>query len=293
MKFVVVFAIAVKLIAQDSSMQQIACLVGADAKMAYGINVERYQNSNLALLYPVWFGANSISTLPVKKIIATLSDPSGAHSNVLILQGSSFSAQMLTAQPGQENSLRSYNGLPALALSPDNLVVVISSTLAVAGEADSVSHVLDRLGSTNCTGEIAAKISELDNSFDVWFVVLRPMEQINLASLMPEFKYQQELAESVVAVQGGIRIGSIHTVRAEVTTKNPDDAGALSVLGRWLPAMLENENSAEGKLVGAIENFETRASGSTASLSFLLPEAAVEAVQKAAAGKRFEISAEQ
>src|ERR1700676_1455050 len=113
-------AIALNLFAQASD-PKLACLVGSGAKMAYGIDVDRYHNFKLSQLYPVWFGHESISPLPVRKIIGTLSAPSGAHSNVLILQGTSFSAQMLTSQPGQENSLRTYQGFPALLLSPESL----------------------------------------------------------------------------------------------------------------------------------------------------------------------------
>ena len=283
--------IALNLLAQDSDTK-IGCLVGADAKMVYGVDVERYQNSHLAEVYPVWFGQNSISPLPVKKIIATLSDQTGGHSSVLILQGSSFSAQMLTAQPGQENALRTYRGYPALALSDESLLVVLNSTLAVTGETDSVSHVLDGLSSTDCTGDIVSKISDMNNSYDAWFIVLRPLEQIDLASLMPPSGRRSELAHGVLEVHGGIRVGTVHSVRVEVVTKNPDDASALAILGRWLPAMLEKEGSTESTLVGAVENFETRASGTTASLSFLLPDAAVEAAQKATQKKRLEMRAD-
>jgi hypothetical protein len=81
-------------------------------------------------------------------------------------------------------------------------------------------------------------------------------------------------------VEGGIRIGPTHSVRIELTARNPDDAAALAVLARWLPAMLETEQSVEANLARAIEKFETQATGRTASLSFLLTEQAVESAQR-------------
>jgi len=65
------------------------------------------------------------------------------------------------------------------------------------------------------------------------------------------------------------------------------------MLARWLPAMLEKDDGPEGKLVKDIENFETRSSGRSASVSFLLPDAAVDAVQKEKERVRLEFRIDQ
>jgi hypothetical protein len=275
---------ALNLIAQDPNAR-LACLVGPDAKMIYGIDVERYQVSQLAQVYPM-----SVPVPGVKKVIGTLPDSSGSHSPALILQGTAFSLQELVAQG---NLLRTFRGFPAVALSEDSLLVLVETTLAVTGDTDTVSHIIDRITSTDCTGELAAKVAELSNSYDAWFAVQWPLDQLDLPSMMPPSERRLELAQSVDEVHGGIRFGTVHSVRVELTTKNPDDAAAVAVLGRWLPAMLEKEESTEANLVRAIENFATQSTGRTASMSFLLPETAVETALKVKGNRKVDFEAVQ
>lgn len=268
---------ALNLIAQDPNAK-LACLVGPDAKMVYGIDVERYQSSQLAQSYQTGMAQNLMPALAIKKVIGTLSE--GNRPPALILQGTAFSLQALLGHDGHENFLRTYRGFPAVTLSEDSMLVLLETTLAVTGDTDSVSGVIDRVTSTDCTGELAAKISELSSSYDVWFAVLRPLEQLDLPSMMPPSERRLELAQSIEEVHGGIRIGAVHSVRVELTAKDPDDAAAAAVLARWLPAMLEKDDSMEANLVRAIQNFATQSTGRTASMSFLLPDSAVEAAQR-------------
>lgn len=270
-------AIALNLCAQDTP--RIACLVGTDAKMVYSVDVEQYQTSAFIKFFPVWSGWPTSPPLPVKRIVATLSDVSGGRQPVLILEGSGFSGPMLTSQSGNPNELRNYQGFPALAISDEGLVVVLSPTLALEGDTGSVSRVMDRLSSQNCTGAIADKIADLNGSYDAWFMALRPMEQIDVAAMMPKSQWREELAQAIEEIHGGVRLGRVNSITVELTTKDPQDASALATLARWLPELTSGSPSPESKLVESIENFQTRSSGSTASLSFLLPEAAVKAVQ--------------
>ncbi len=275
---------ALNLIAQDPNAR-LACLVGPEAKMIYGIDVERYQNSQLAQAYPM-----SVPVLGVKKVIGTLTDSSGSHSPALILQGTAFSVQELV---GEGNLPRTFRGFPAVALSEDSLLVLVETTLAVTGDTDSVSHIIDRLTSTDCTGELAAKIAELSNSYDAWFAVQRPLDQLDLPSMMPPSERRLELAQSIEEAQGGIRVGTVHSLRVEITTKDPDDAAAAAVLARWLPAMIEKDDGMEANLVRLIENFATQSTGRTASMSFLLPETAVETALKVKGNRKVDFEAVQ
>jgi hypothetical protein len=180
---------ALSLIAQEPAQDfnaKIGCLIGPDAKMMYGVDVERYRSSQLAQLYPVPFGMN-FPNLSIKKLFGTLTGTSEGHSPAVILQGVSFSAQALIQKPRYERFLRTFRGFPAVALSENSLLVILTTTLAVTGETDSVSRVIDQWGLPNdqCTGELTAKLTGLSNSYDAWFAVLRPLEQMALPAAMP------------------------------------------------------------------------------------------------------------
>lgn len=280
---------ALNLIAQDPNAR-LACLVGPDATMIYGIDVERYQNSQLAQAYPIVTDFWPIPTLRVKKITATLSDTWGNPFPALILQGSAFSAQALVSQPGHENDLRTYRGFPAVALAEDTLLVLLETNLAVTGNTDSVSRIIDRVTATDCTGELAAKIGELSGSYDAWFAALRPLEHLDL---MPRSERRLELAQSIEEVHGGMQLGSVNSFKVEITTKDPSDAAAAAALARWLPAMLEKDDSVEANLVRVIENFATQSTGRTASMSFLLPDTAVETALKVKGNRKVDFEVVQ
>src|SRR5262249_20860390 len=126
---------------------------------------------------------------------------------------------------------------------------------------------------------IATRAEELSRSYDAWFFVLKPFKLLNIPGKAPS-KYHKEVVEAIDEVSGGIRVGGgYHDIRAEATTKSPDDAMGLAALARWIPGLVPT-NESDGQFIALMEQYEVRASGNSAVLTFGIPEESIRALLK-------------
>ena len=73
-------------------------------------------------------------------------------------------------------------------------------------------------------GELARKAQRLSESYDNWFLIVRPLELLVRSSTAPPSHFAAELMQMVEEASGGIRLGALSEVHAEVLMKTADDA---------------------------------------------------------------------
>jgi hypothetical protein len=92
-------------------------------------------------------------------------------------------------------------------------------------------------------------------------------------------------------VRGGIRVGGYNEMSLEVLVKTADDAYALAAIGRWLPGLMEMQNShgLESALADLAENLVVGSEGRVVTLSVSVAESKLgELVKSLMAGRERE-----
>ena len=122
---------------------------------------------------------------------------------------------------------------------------------------------------------VAARADRLSGTYDIWFLAVRPLE-LSLPEGAKPLKYRDELVRVIEEVRGGVRLGSLNQMTAEVVARTADDAVTLAALGRWLPGLMQlNERNELAVFVELAESFAARVEGRSAVLSVSIPEAAI------------------
>jgi len=84
-------------------------------------------------------------------------------------------------------------------------------------------------------------------------------------------------------VSGGIRFGAFNEVGVELVAKTADDATTLAAHGKWLPGLvqLDNSFSPPSRLADAVENLQVSSRSNVVSLTFTLPSERILKIVKA------------
>ena len=238
-------------------------LIGRDTKVIQGIDVERYRNSTLASLYPVWLGEVScgfgIDEGQIHQLVRARRD------------GQDGEMQLITFRGAPSVPIISTGGEASLAL--------LDSTTGIIGDADSVREAVGRWRQeASGSGDVAAKARQLSASYDAWFLAVRPLEKLDGVRTGSVLKPEDDLRTLIEEVRGGIRLGAFNEVSVDVVMKTADDAVALAGISRWLPGLLqlEESNSPEAAIANRVENFAVTASGRIVSISFSIAESQLE-----------------
>jgi len=156
------------------------------------------------------------------------------------------------------------------------------------GDPDKIVEAQVRFSVSQPLSEMASKARRLSQSYDNWFLIVKPLASIatpprGVQGDAPAFKYRQDLIEAVEEVSGGVRFGSVNEVGLEVVFRDSEDALAAAALARWLPGLLQLDPgyNSPGELVDAIEDFTVHADGKRVSLSLRIPEEKVHAIIEA------------
>lgn len=153
----------------------------------------------------------------------------------------------------------------------------LDDAIWVFGDSDVLQEAVQRSSRENGLSELALKAKELSQTYDNWFVLLKPLARAvpnrGLAAA-PPMHSAADLIEMVEEVSGGIRLGPYSEVRIEVVLKTADDAFTLAGLGRWLPGLLQlmEPDGMPARMVELAENLRFQAAGRTASMSFTISE---------------------
>jgi hypothetical protein len=233
-------------------------LIGQDTRAMFAVDLDRYRSSILNKFYP-WD-----SERPASEMTGTV---------VTILSGQREGAAPLTVFLGTSPAAPRDNAIETAVLGPG---------ATVQGDAATVQEAIRRWRQDERAGELALKARSLSESYDNWFLLVKPLESLTHPGL-PASKYRDDLIQMVEEVSGGIRLGSLNEIRIEVLMKTADDASGLAALARWAPGFiqLQDTHSMQSMFAGIAENLAVTTEGRTVSISFALPEGKMEDLSKA------------
>jgi hypothetical protein len=228
-------------------------LFGEDTRAIFAVDLERYRNSMLNKFFP-W-------------------DPRGPASEmtgelITILSGLQDGAVPLSVFLGTAPAAARDNALQTAVLGPGT---------TVQGDAAKVQEAIRRWRQNERAGELALKARWLSESYDNWFLMVKPLESLTQPDL-PASKYRDDLIQMVEEVSGGVRLGALNEIRIEVLMKTADDATGLAALVRWAPGFIQlrDPHSVQNMFVDITENLAVTVEGRTVSISFALPEGKME-----------------
>jgi hypothetical protein len=251
-------------------------LIGSDAKLVYGVDLDRYMNSTLKEFFPInveHFSQLHDSGPVLEVVIAERSNPSGSES-LTIFRGALSSLNFTPAIAQTDVAAINYKGVLILTDSNQS-IAVLDPDIAIAGTFLALQEAIDRWQQeTAYGGPLGFKLQDLSRNYDVWFLVQNPLEPPPNLPPRPESAYASKLIQAVQAFQGGIRFGASIELRLEAMTKSPDDALTAAAIGRWLPGFiqLQGRNDPQSAVLDLAEDLTVLTNGSVTSLSFRLSE---------------------
>jgi hypothetical protein len=230
-------------------------LIPADAKLVYGIDTVRHLRSELKFFFPLGvFGMGA------------------AIGEVRHLVSAEGLAGRLTILDGPEGPNQSFTRLDAQT--------------AIFGEPEIVREAKARWGPQK-PSELGVKAGRLSETYDSWFIVVRPFDVPENARKGTKSKLGPDIVEFVQELRGGIRFGSEIAVQLELQVSSPEDAAAVAVLGRWLPGLLTmgSGETPQRAMLELAENLAIVANGNVVSLSFTFDERKLREVGERLAAK--------
>jgi len=233
-------------------------LIGADARMVTGADLDRQGNSALNLAFHS-HAVPDTSSKGTYKVLWIEYDTADGPATLTVVIG---------AIPAQDPD----------AHGPE--FTALDANTMVAGDPDAIHEAQRRWKTEQPLSPVAASARRLSQSYDNWFLLLKPFSIPAAASRFvpvmgaPLLKYRQDLIGAVEEVSGGIRFGSVNELYLEAVFRDPEDAPAVAALARWLPGMIQFQDpySPTSFLVDAIEDFTVNAEGQRASLSLRITD---------------------
>ena len=237
-------------------------LLGTDVQWVVGANLERYRGTGLERFYRAdlhWLklGPSVDPDAAVRQVYGATGD--SARSEVTVLLG--------TFLPAGEPAWHTGRG--------DYGAIVLGLNMALAGYQDAAVEAVKRWSAGGpVNAALASRLNRLNQSFDLWFLAVRPLEHAWGLARDPAFGPAKKLLDAVREVRGGIRLGGFYQLRLELEMRSPVEAAALAGIAPWLPGFLQLQRgwTREAALSGLLEDFDARASGSTVILTGTLDE---------------------
>jgi hypothetical protein len=155
-------------------------------------------------------------------------------------------------------------------------VAFIGTSIAVAGEVESVKAAIDRRQrASSVDRNLLGKITDLDSRYDAWAISLVPVGEMAARVPNPNVSgaMKGNALQSIQQVSGGLSFGDMVTVTAEAVTRSDKDASALADVIRFLASLLQmNRQAAQaGALAAALDNMKLEADGVVTRLTMEIP----------------------
>lgn len=231
-------------------------MIGPNAMLVTGINVERHHQSQLSQLFP-GIADNAPQSIWIENRDST---------KLQILIGPQRTAPEASERP--------------LTLDPSTRIQFFGQGWSEETEKrhdTALAEAARQFESPDAPPTaLAARAQQLSGIYDDWFIIERPLEFIagsrNAPSSVP-LKYRDDLAKTIEELSGGIRYGSNDEVKVEAVMRTSDDAKALAALVRWVPGLIQlMAGEALPLLVDLAEDLTVTTDGRRVTLSCHFPE---------------------
>jgi hypothetical protein len=232
---------------------KVLSLIGENARAVYGGNLARYRQT-------AW---NTIAPWRLDQAV------SGSVQQLVVIANDDAETTPLTIMIGSAAASEQGDGLQFVSLD---------SATSVLGDEAGTREAVRRWSEDSGMGELARKAQKLGESYDNWFLIVRPLELLGRSSIAPPSHFAAELMQMVEEASGGIRVGAFSEIHAKVLMKTADDAATLAGLVRWLPGLiqLKEPRGLQSRMIELAENVSIRAEGRLATISFVISERKLE-----------------
>ena len=232
---------------------KVLSLIGENARVIYGGNLARYRQT-------AW---NNIAPWRLDQAV------SGSVQQLVVIANDDGETPPLTIMIGSAAASEQGDGLQFVSLD---------SATSVLGDEAGTREAVRRWSEDSGMGELARKAQKLGESYDNWFLIVRPLELLGRSSIAPPSHFAAELMQMVEEASGGIRVGAFSEIHAKVLMKTADDAATLAGLVRWLPGLiqLKEPRGLQSRMIELAENVSIRAEGRLATISFVISERKLE-----------------
>jgi hypothetical protein len=223
-------------------------------------------------------------------VIASQADPA-KKSGLLAVRGTFDPGRILTVYKADGKSTQLHRGIEIIPTSKGQGAAFLDSTLAVAGDLDSVRAAIDRRGAGGPGGSAALmqKIAQTSAGQDAWMVSLAPVS--NFAPLAPDRNVQGalqgDLLKAIEQQSGSVRFGDTIEVRGELTAKTTQDAAALADVVKFFLSMAQSNAPAQARqFASLLRNMSVTAEANAVKLFVTIPETELETLIRLASNRR-------
>jgi hypothetical protein len=288
---------------------QLMNLVMPDAKVLAGMNVVSAKNSPLGqfLILRLPAGNQQLNDLKaatgfdplqdVTEILAASTADPAKPGGLVIMKGTFDSGKIIavlgSAQKGPSYQVQTYAGATLVTITGGKGKVppafaFIGGTIAMAGDAPTVTAALDRSAGLNAIDSaLAVQVRALSGQ-DAWVVsTVSPSSFIPApaAGAAATTNQVNQFLSNVQGFSGSVKFGPSIPVTLDVVANSPQNAEALGNVVKLLLSMMtpngSQANAGNPQMAAAMQLLQTlqvKTSGSTVDLALTIPEAQVEAL---------------
>lgn len=252
-------------------------LIGPDAWLVSGVNVERLESAPIAKWQPseeTWLPSSFDSILAgrTRQIFHVELGKEG-ESQFLDIHLGNFVLERSKPE-FQEFATTAHRGVQVVTSEHGVSIALLDPGIIVSGNEIAILEAIDRWKQGGARTEIHDKVHSLAERYDAWIVLVEPLKHIHVRHPMVASTQVEQLLQLVEEVRAGARFGGATQVNVDAQMATSAEATAVAAIARWLPNWLawQAPGRFESALIAAIEGFSVHANGRTASLSFTLPD---------------------
>ena len=282
---------------------QLMNLVMPDAQVMAGVNVTTSKTSPLGQFLLSQIAAQGgdhfeqLTSLTgfdprrdLVEVLAAMPGNAGGKKGALVLARGTFNVSLLSdalVKAGDGAQVTSYGGATLLtgkAGKNEAAVAFLGTSIAIAGDADSVKAAVDRsAGKNSVSAAMANKVAALSTSQDVWAVSLEPISALapkaDSATAGPAAQAAQFL-QSIQAANGGVKFGSLIVLTAQAVASDAKNAGALADVVRMLSSLVALGGQQNSQAAKILQSLQVSTDGNSVNVSLSLAESDAEQLLK-------------
>jgi hypothetical protein len=221
----------------------------------------------------------------LEEVLIGIAGPAPQQS--LVLARGTFNTQVIfAAAEAAGHTVESYNGIPILTGKENSLthaVAFLGSSIAIAGDLDTVQGAIDRRSATSSAIDpaLAAQIGQLSDSQDAWSISTVPLATLTNQKL-PDQQLNtflsSDLLKSILQTSGGVKFGQTVQFSGQAVADSSQNATALADVVRFLGNMAQaNAPAAAATAIASLmQSLSVQTDGNTLNLAAALPESQLE-----------------
>jgi hypothetical protein len=281
-------------------------LVMPDAKAVAGVNVSTVKVSPFGAFLMSQIGANGAQALQhfgaetgfdptrdANELLVASNGAAGSHAGLVLALGTFDTAKISAIAQSKGAAVTNYAGALLITPHEKGALAFIGSSIAVAGDADSVKAALDRANGSNAIdSSLATRIQTLSTTEDIWAVSTESLAALlprNGAATQGAGAQALEFAKSIQSSSGGVKFGSTIDITGQAIADTAQNAEALANVIRMVASLVEmngSQNANTAPLADLLKTLNVTTDGNTVNLKASLAESQVEdVIRKASASK--------